>query len=76
MPKLRSLSGKDVCKILEAHGFLAVRRRGSHIVMQKRLPNTTVTVPVPNHKSLKRGTLMSIIRQSGISKTEFETGNE
>ncbi len=76
MPKLRSLSGKDVCKILEAHGFLEVRRKGSHIVMQKRLPNTTVTVPVPNHKSLKRGTLMSIIRQSGISKTEFETGNE
>jgi len=76
LPKLRSLSGKDVCKILEAHGFLEVRRKGSHIVMQKRLPNTTVTVPVPNHKSLKRGTLMSIIRQSGISKTEFETGNE
>ena len=76
MPKLRSLTGKDVCKILEAHGFLEVRRKGSHIVMQKRLPNTTVTVPVPNHKSLKRGTLMSIIRQSGISKTEFETGNE
>ena len=25
-----------------------VRRHGSHVVMQKRLPDTTVTVPVPD----------------------------
>lgn len=49
-----------------------VRQRGSHIVMQKRLSNTTVTVPVPNHAELRIGTLQSIIRQSGISKSEFE----
>jgi predicted RNA binding protein YcfA (HicA-like mRNA interferase family) len=35
--KLRVLSGKDVCGILALHGFVEVRRRGSHIVMQKRL---------------------------------------
>ena len=42
--------------------------------MQKREPGGTVTVPVPNHDELKRGTLRSIIRQSGIDKTEFESG--
>ncbi|MDQ3397938.1 MAG: type II toxin-antitoxin system HicA family toxin, partial [Deinococcota bacterium] len=46
MGKLRVLSGKQVCAILERHGFSQVRQRGSHIVMQKRLPGTTVTVPV------------------------------
>jgi predicted RNA binding protein YcfA (HicA-like mRNA interferase family) len=49
-----------------------VRRRGSHIVMQKREPNSTVTVPVPDHKELRRGTLRSIIRQSGVPRSLFE----
>jgi len=71
--KLRILSGKQVCDILEKHGFIQVRQRGSHIVMQKRLPDTTITVPVPNHSELRIGTLQSIIRQSSLNKSEFES---
>jgi predicted RNA binding protein YcfA (HicA-like mRNA interferase family) len=55
------------------HGFVEVRQRGSHIVMQKRLSDTTITVPVPNHAELRIGTLQSIIRQSGVSRSHFET---
>jgi predicted RNA binding protein YcfA (HicA-like mRNA interferase family) len=66
------LSGREVCKILEAEGFTAVRQRGSHIVMQKRSEDTTTTVPVPDHKELKTGTLTSIIRQSGLARSLFE----
>lgn len=72
MGKLPVLSGKEVCRILEKHDFSEVRRRGSHIVMQRMLPNTTVTIPVPNHKEIRIGTLLSIIRQSGLQRTEFE----
>lgn len=73
MGKLRTLSGKQVCDILEKHGFIQVRQRGSHIVMQKRLPGTTITAPVPNHVELRIGIFQSIIRQSGLSKSEFES---
>ncbi len=41
--------------------------------MQKRLPDTTVTVPVPNHSELRMGTRQSIIRQSGLPRSEFES---
>ena len=71
MGKLRVLSGKQVCAILVYHGFVEVRRRGSHIVMQKHLPDTTLTVPVPDHSELRIGTLQSIIRQSGVARAEF-----
>jgi predicted RNA binding protein YcfA (HicA-like mRNA interferase family) len=73
MGKLRVLSGRDACKILEKHGFREVRRRGSHVVMQRRTDAGTVTVPVPDHPELAIGTLLSIIRQSGIARTEFES---
>lgn len=72
MVKLRVLSDKDACKILIEHGFMEVRRRGSHVVMQQKTDSGTITVPVPDHKELCRGTLQSIIRQSGLPKREFE----
>jgi predicted RNA binding protein YcfA (HicA-like mRNA interferase family) len=72
LPKLAILSGKAVCTILALHGFVEVRQRGSHIVMQKKLDATTVTVPVPNHAEIRIGTLLSIIRQSGLPRAEFE----
>jgi predicted RNA binding protein YcfA (HicA-like mRNA interferase family) len=70
--RLRVLSGKEVCSILAQHGFIEVRRRGSHIVMQKKLSEGTITVPVPEHSEIRIGTLLSIIRQAGIPRTEFE----
>jgi len=41
--------------------------------MQKRAEGTTVTVPVPLHDPVRRGTLLSIIRQSEVPKALFET---
>ena len=72
MGKLGVWSGEEVCRLLAQHGFVEVRRRGSHIAMQKRLPDTTITVPVPNHKDLRLGTLRSIIRQSELPRAIFE----
>ena len=72
MARLRVLSGREVCRILEAHGFCDVRRRGSHVVMQLRSETGTRTVPVPDHAELRVGTLRSIIRQSGVPREAFE----
>jgi predicted RNA binding protein YcfA (HicA-like mRNA interferase family) len=41
--------------------------------MQKKSGESTTTVPVPNHEEIKIGTLLSIIRQSGISREKFES---
>jgi predicted RNA binding protein YcfA (HicA-like mRNA interferase family) len=71
--KLRVISAKEVCHILEEHGFVRVRQRGSHIIMQKRTDETTITVPVPNYQEIRIGTLRSIIRQSQLSISLFET---
>jgi predicted RNA binding protein YcfA (HicA-like mRNA interferase family) len=70
--RLRVLSGREVCRILERHGFVRVRQRGSHVVMQRRTNDGTITVPVPDHAELRVGTLLSIVRQSGAPRTEFE----
>jgi predicted RNA binding protein YcfA (HicA-like mRNA interferase family) len=70
--KLGVFSGQEICKILSKHGFAKIRQRGSHIIMQKNVGNSTITIPIPNHKEIARGTLQSIIRQSGLPREEFE----
>ncbi len=40
--------------------------------MQKTDADGTVTVPVPDHRELRAGTLKSIIRQSGLPRSAFE----
>jgi predicted RNA binding protein YcfA (HicA-like mRNA interferase family) len=59
-------------KLFEKHGFCLVRIKGSHLIMQKKFEVGTITVPIPNHKEIKIGTLNSIIRQSKLPKELFE----
>lgn len=44
--KLRVLSGREVCAIVAENGFVQVRQRGSHVVMQKRSEHGTTPAPV------------------------------
>jgi predicted RNA binding protein YcfA (HicA-like mRNA interferase family) len=67
------MSASEVCQILEQHEFIKVRQRGSHIIMQKRTESSTITVPVPNYSEIRIGTLQSIIRQSGLPRSLFES---
>jgi len=70
--KTRPLTGREVKAILARNGFAEMRRRGSHIVMQKAVPDSTITVIVPDHKIIRPGTLASIIRQSQLPRQAFE----
>jgi len=72
LPKLRVLSGREVCQIMVQHGFKQVRRKGSHLIMQRAVGHSTITVPVPDHDELKMGTLAGIIRQSRLPRSLFE----
>jgi predicted RNA binding protein YcfA (HicA-like mRNA interferase family) len=71
MPKLGVFSAREVCRILQAHGFQKVRQAGSHVIMQNRMGNDTRTVPVPNHSEIARGTLKSVIHLSGLDVSLF-----
>jgi predicted RNA binding protein YcfA (HicA-like mRNA interferase family) len=56
---------------MEREGFVRARQEGSHLIMQRRTVLGTVTVPVPLHRTVRIGTLQSIIRQSGIPRDCF-----
>lgn len=69
MNTLPILSGQECVKALIRLGFYIKRQHGSHIIMRQDDPFRQVVVP--NHKTLDRGTLYSIIKQAGISVEEL-----
>lgn len=75
MPKLPRVTAKKVIKALEKLGFVAVRQRGSHVIMKKQLnnrENTQIGCVVPLHnKTIAVGTLKNILNQAGISVDKF-----
>ena len=67
MPKLPRVSGAEIVRALERLGFVVLRQRGSHIIL-RRDPTGCV---VPNHREIKIGTLIGVLKQAGISAEEF-----
>ncbi|WP_369685769.1 type II toxin-antitoxin system HicA family toxin [Ignavibacterium album] len=71
MSYLPILSGKDVCKLLSKIGYEIDHQTGSHIILRnKNFPHRRITVP--NHKTIAKGTLRSIIREVGLTVDEFK----
>ncbi|MBU0898316.1 MAG: type II toxin-antitoxin system HicA family toxin [Nanoarchaeota archaeon] len=69
--KLPVLSANEIIKALSSVGFSVSRQSGSHFIMVKKERKEKVTVVVPKHRELAKGTLLSIISQSGMSKEDF-----
>ncbi len=69
MSKLPVISARECIRALQKIGFVIDRQTGSHITLVCEKPPNRVTVP--NHKTLKPGTLRAIIRQAGLTVDEF-----
>ena len=63
------MSGREVVRIFESLGWEAVRQAGSHIIMMK--DRELVTLSVPDHREVSKGTLRSLIRAAGLTVEEF-----
>ena len=65
------LSGREVVRVFESLGWESVRQAGSHIIMTK--DQELVTLSVPDHREVAKGTLRSLIRNAGLTVEEFIT---
>lgn len=70
MSKLPVVSGWECVKALQKVGFEVRRQKGSHIIMNRSDPYAMVSIP--NHKTLKPGTLRKIIQDAGLTIDEFK----
>ena len=64
-PRLRRLSGREVCQGLGRLGFEVVAVRGSHAKLRRTTADgQRQTLTIPLHRELAFGTLRAIFRQA------------
>jgi predicted RNA binding protein YcfA (HicA-like mRNA interferase family) len=65
--KLPSISGKKLIRALGKLGYVVIRQKGSHVILQRE--SNLITVPL--HDPIKKSTLNAIIKQADISLEEL-----
>lgn len=71
MPKLPSITARKLIKILKNLGFELDHSTGSHFIFYHQRNKKRAIVPY-HVKDLPKGTIMSILREAGISRKELE----
>jgi predicted RNA binding protein YcfA (HicA-like mRNA interferase family) len=62
-------SGRELVKALHRIGFIIDHQKGSHIFLHN--PEKNISLIVPNHKEVRKGTLNSIIKKARINIEEL-----
>jgi len=68
---LKSVSGKDLARLLEKHGWELKRVAGSHHIYAKPGNPARISLPIHGNQALKTGLLKHLLKLSGIEEAEF-----
>ena len=68
---MKPVSGKRMCEILAAKGWVLERIRGSHHSFRHPTKRSRIAVPVHGHHDLTPGTQRSIMRQAGLTDADL-----
>jgi predicted RNA binding protein YcfA (HicA-like mRNA interferase family) len=68
---MKTISGKNFCKLLEKKGWVLARINGSHHIYIKAGTVFRISVPIHKNKDLKTGLLRSLMKIADISETEL-----
>ena len=68
---MKTVSGKELAKILEKKGWKLKRIHGSHHIYVKEERTERISVPVHGNRALKTGLQRHIMKIAGINEDEL-----
>lgn len=68
---MKSVSGKDLCKVLESHRWSLLRIHGSHHIYGKPGSDIRLSVPVHGSKPLKSGLVRHLLNAAGLTDSDM-----
>jgi predicted RNA binding protein YcfA (HicA-like mRNA interferase family) len=68
---MKSISGKELAKILEKRGWNLLRVQGSHHIYGKTESDVRLSVPVHKNQTLKIGLLKHLLKQAGLIEEDL-----
>ena len=68
---MKAVSGKQMCKILQAKGWRLARVTGSHHIFVISGRNTRISVPIHGNRDLKIGLQQALMKLAEIREDEL-----
>ncbi|MCX7706456.1 MAG: type II toxin-antitoxin system HicA family toxin [Anaerolineae bacterium] len=69
---MKPISGKQLARLLEKHGWQLLRIQGSHHIYGKTGRVERLSVPVHGDRPLKVGLLHHLLRLAGLTESDLE----
>lgn len=60
------MKSSELLRILRKDGWYSLRQTGSHVIMIHDIKTNQIVVPFHASKEIKKGTLLSILKDAGI----------
>ena len=68
---MKSVSGKELARLLERHGWTLMRVNGSHHIFNKPGSIVRLSVPIHGNHALKTGLFKHLLKLAEISENEL-----
>jgi predicted RNA binding protein YcfA (HicA-like mRNA interferase family) len=69
---MKAVSGKELARVVERHGWRLLRVHGSHHIYGKPDSIVRLSIPVHGNKPLKTGLLRHLVKMAGLSESGLE----
>ena len=69
---MKALSGRELARILERHGWLLARIHSSHHIYVKLGTTVRLSVPVHGNRALKTGLQGHLVKEAGLTERDLE----
>jgi predicted RNA binding protein YcfA (HicA-like mRNA interferase family) len=68
---MKQVSGKEMARLVERHGWLLLRINGSHHIYGRVGSIVRLSIPIHANRPLKTGLLRHLLKQAGLTETDF-----
>lgn len=67
---MKQISGKELARAIERHGWVLMRVAGSHHIYGKTGSIVRLSIPIHANRPLKIGLLRHLLKQAGLDESQ------
>jgi predicted RNA binding protein YcfA (HicA-like mRNA interferase family) len=68
---VKQVSGRDLAKIVQRHGWKLARVHGSHHIFTMAGRGERIVIPIHGNQPLKKGLLQSLMKIAGLQEDDL-----
>jgi predicted RNA binding protein YcfA (HicA-like mRNA interferase family) len=68
---MKSISGKDLARVVERHGWQLLRVHGSHHIYGKPRSIVRLSIPIHGNQALKTGLLEHLLKMAALEESDL-----